>query len=354
MAQLTSYIMGLIANLSSAAGATLTDALNSLSATSLFSTVSLSASTAISATPASMVRVDGSTAAADVVVTLPGAAAVGQVIGVLLATADDVHVVSFAGPVDATVPPLFTAGDWALFVWDGATWEAVGYDVAPGVLDALGGTAVGLYRLFNATATTDYSGNARSLTMGTVRLGSGRRVGTFALRSPNAVATQADPAFRLQAAMSLIGLVHCNVFGQASTAIWACGTGGGVVANNLQWSLGADGAGSIGYLHNTGAGVAQLFTPAGMAPLALGWSVVGFTRSAGGVVRIYLNGILVATSGALALPTGGTSASLGIGAYSSGSNPATAFTQCQVGIYSTELSAAAMLTGARRLLGAHR
>lgn len=324
--------------------------------TKLFdSAVAVSAGPSVAAARATYYKVDLATAGANVdfVFSAVGAT-IGQAIGVYLDVGNDVNVVTFSGDVDGGEVPLNSAGDWALFAYDGTTWSVVGYDASPGFLDALSSTAVGLYRFISpSNLTTDYSGNGRTLTVGTVTASPGIAMGRGSVKgSSTSVATSTNAAFRLQAAMSCIVLVNTRVSAAASGTFVSVGVAGGG-ATAVQWSLGSSGTGAWQYFHETAGGADVVYAPTTVSPIAAGWFVAGFTRSAGGIVKLYGNGTLLATSGVLAMPTDGASANLSIGAVSGGGF-ATNADMAQLGVYSAELTAAQMLRGARLLMGSHR
>ena len=322
----------------------------------LFSFVETAARTAsFSAVAATMYYVDLVTAAANVVVTLPASALVGQCIGVEVKTDNNTNVVTFTANVDADVPPLSMAGDYVLLTWSGTSWRLVSCDTGPGFLDSLGGaTAVGLYRLFNTTATTDYSGNARSLTIqaGVLRA-PGLRPGTFSLRRASGfIATQNNAAFQLQGAMAAIWLVNVCAINPNSVFWCACGDGTGLAVNNIQWGLLQSNIPCPQYTHENGAGVDVNYQDTSIGLVVPGWQTWGFTRTAGGVVTLYLNGAASTPSVALALPTGGGSSVMAIGALSNNTlsmAPSAGFSQ--LGVYSTALTAAQHQRAARQLLG---
>jgi hypothetical protein len=322
-------------------------------ATKLYDLVTL-VTASVAPVAATLVRVDLLTAGADVVVTMPAVSnTIGQALGVVLVSDDASHSVTFAGPVGSLVQPMSTTGDFALFAWDGAAWVYSAYDIAPGWLTALGSTLVGLYRLLSPTNfNTDYSGNARTLAAaGTVTASSGYNT-RGACKSTGAIGQQANAAFQLQGAMSMMLLANLRLNATANQNFAACGLAGAVAATNLQWSLGTAAGGGLQYFHETGAGVDVVYAPTTVSPTTAGWQVLGFTRSATGVVKFYGNGVLLSTSAALGAPTGGASSQLAIGAFQGGTFAANADV-AQIGVYSAELTAAQMLLGARQLLGAH-
>lgn len=319
-----------------------------------FDSIASSAAAAINAVAGQMLYIDGATAAADVVVTMPAGTLVGQACGFELTTADDVHAVTFAGPVTATLlPPLVAPGDWVAFTWDGTNWRIVGYDTSPAWFDIIAGSTVGLYRLNSPTSfVTDYSGNGRNLAAaGTVTASPGYTV-RGSCKSTGAIGQQANAAFQLQAAMS--ALVFCNVRVNATVNqnFLSCGLAGATAATNLQYSLGTGAGGIWQYFHETGAGVDVVFAPASSSPIGIGWQVLGFTRSAAGVVKFYGNGALIATSAALGAPTGGASSQLAIGAFQGGTFACNADI-VQVAVYSAELTAAQVKRQTQLVYGAH-
>lgn len=290
--------------------------------------------------------------AGSLVCTFPNGIEVGEALGLALSTDDAIGVVTLAGPVSALALPMATAGDAQLFTWDGTTWVCVASTLAPGWLEALG-SAVGLYRLQSPTNfATDFSGNARTLAAsGTVTASPGIAPSRGSAKSSASIGQQASAAFQLQAAMSLICLVNVRLSAQSNQNFVSCGIAGASAPTNLQWALGTSATGTWQYFHENGAGVDVVYSPASVSSLGVGWQVMGFTRSAGGVVRFYGNGVLLSTSGALAAPTGGGSSQLSVGAFQGGTFPCNADI-AQVGVYSAELTAAQMLRQSRILLGA--
>jgi hypothetical protein len=321
----------------------------------MFSNVALSSAVAISPLAGSLTRIDGATAAADVVVTLPVIANVGAVVGIFLATADGVHSVTLVnGPADAL--PLWTPGDWLLLVWDGAAWVLCGYDIAPGFLTDLGaGSLVAAYRFYSKTNfVTDYSGNARTLSaLGAVTTGQGVGASQSSLRTTAGIGSSTSAGFRMLGVMSCMVLYFGTSTAPVNQTILACGVPGAANATNVLWSMGTGAGGALQYFAESGAGSDIVFGGANASVLPIGWVVVGMTRSAGQVVKFYYNGVLVDTSAALTAPTDGGSSNLGVASYSTAGFPLNGHLLAQAGIWSVELSAAQMLRGAKQLLGAH-
>lgn len=95
-------------------------------ATKLFDTVvTNNTDVAINAVVAQMLQVDLAAIGANVVVTFPAGALVGQCIGIVLTTTDDVSSVTADGPVSPLADPLTKAGNCALYTWDGTEWAVV-------------------------------------------------------------------------------------------------------------------------------------------------------------------------------------------------------------------------------------
>lgn len=125
-----------------------------------------------------------------------------------------------------------------------------------------------------------------------------------------------------------LGAMSCEVIllqNGGTPPLWICGVAGpaasGSASNNTAWSLSVPGRNvSIDWENGTGSAVSfATSTAAGAAGLPPVHNILsfGFSRSASGVVQPYFNGrVFGNASSPLALPTGGSSGTLTLGARS--------------------------------------
>ncbi len=324
-------------------------------ATKLFDNVTPS-SASLNAAAATHYPIDMAASAGDVVITLQIGAQVGQAVGVELTSTHAQNVLTFAGAVAADMPALNSAGDFALFTFDGTVWQPVSYTASPGWLGTFGGTAVGLYRFQSASNfITDYSGNGRNMTSASPSTSFGySSKGAVKTVTLDKLGTVNNAAFRLQGAMSVVMFFNPRASAEVSKNFCACGVAGGSGATNLCWSISTQAGGQIRYLAEEGATGNDIQYLPNLGPLQAGWQVLGMTRSAvGQVVRFYSNGALIATSGNLTTPTQGGSSIFAVGADSAGAAAPNA-DFAQFGVYSVQLTDAQMKLAAQQCLGTQR
>lgn len=123
-----------------------------------------------------------------------------------------------------------------------------------------------------------------------------------------------DAGLALTGAMTFMGLLKPNpVEISGIIAFGGLPDAGDLEIRNFLYQFYYNGSGQLVYLNEHGAGINVSYTATGGTVTAKQWNHVAFTRSSGGVIKMYLDGINVGTSGALTLPTGGTSSTLWVG-----------------------------------------
>jgi hypothetical protein len=308
----------------------------------------------MSPAPGTFLLLNLTPASGHVTITLAPGTKDGQTIGAEVTSESSTYVAIFTGSVDSSALPLGRLGDCTTFIWSTllGQWRLVSWRVAPGWFPFIPSVTVGLYRFHGpSNFATDYSGNGRTLTGAGASFAPGPGANRGACRNSTFIGKRLDAAFQLKAAMSV--LIHYNVKGTVpNTNMISCGTPGNGVIQGVVWAWGHDGGNQLQYSQlNNGIAVNYL---TGTAPTQVGWLVSGFTRTAGGVVRAYINGTLTGTSTALALPTdSATNSVFAIGGYDNNGAPFSNGDIAQCAVYNTDLSLGQMQTASKMALGSY-
>jgi hypothetical protein len=277
---------------------------------------------------------DLATAAANLVATLPAAAANAFCAVKILGNANGYKLT-----VNRTAPAVIDGAlttfdldidnECVFFESNGTDWFRVGNELPPESVRPnmipVRFSPLALYGLQSANYTVDSSGNSRTLTLGgTIIPGPSPALGKDSI---SYAAT--GQLYALAAAFNLTGScsggVLCN-FTQVATEMVLLNFGGTqnnvLATDNQNGSLRVVG-GQVKFYQESGvrAGSSVVISP-GVPIAANQWIDIGFARSGGTDVRLFLNGLLVGTA-TLTATTGGTAnTGLVVGSrYFNGTNP---------------------------------
>jgi Concanavalin A-like lectin/glucanases superfamily len=194
---------------------------------------------------------------------------------------------------------------------------------------------------FDGALTDELGGRALASSGGTLVYSVSPNGGRCYQTNTNYLAhAEHEVALKITTALTVSALVRFSAI--PNKVFLSFSNTGGIEADNSLFSIAYDTAGTLTWTQMNGAATASSDTAAPIIGINE-WVHITYTRpTAGTSVKLYLNGYLADTSGALTLPTGGTVSELVVGADVARTG-VSAVKVARLQIWNTELTAAQVL-----------